>query len=213
MVLNCKEFEDRLPELVDGGEWTPDLRAHGQSCPGCTGLVEDLRQISQDAPTLVAMHEPSPRVWQELRKSLIAEGIIRQQAKPGRLMDFFFRPNWRPRLIPLGAAAALVIFFVAYKSDDRRTNTVQIPPAVGSQANVAEMLDDDDVQLLNDVANRTPSLRSAYEVDLKSANAYISDAKENVAQRPDSDEAREDLMHAYNEKAMVYDMAMGRSSR
>ena len=60
--------------------------------------------------------------------------------------------------------------------------------------------------------NPPASLRAAYEDNLKNANEYIRDAKENVAKSPDSDEAREDLMHAYNEKAMVYEMAIGRSA-
>ena len=123
-MLSCKQFEDQLPELIDGGEWSANQRTHGQSCSKCSNLVEDLRQITQEAPELAAMHEPSPRVWQELRKSLVAEGIIRPQAKPGRLMDFFFSPNWRPRLVPLGAAAALVIVFVAYTQRAERIRII-----------------------------------------------------------------------------------------
>ncbi len=212
-MLNCQQFEDQLPELVDGGEWSAEQRAHGQSCRHCTSLVEDLRQIAQEAPELAAMHEPSPKVWLELRKSLVAEGIIRPQAKPGRLMDFFFSPSWRPTLIPLGAAAALVILFVAYKSDSRPTNTALNQPTMVTPANAAAMLDDDDVQLLDEVSSKTPALRATYEDNLKSANAYIRDAKETVAKSPDSGEAREDLMHAYNEKAMVYEMAINRPTR
>ncbi len=211
-MLNCKQFEDQLPDLIDGGEWSAEQRAHGQGCKSCTGLVDDLRQIAQDAPELAEMHEPSPRVWQELRKSLLAEGIIHPQAKPGRLMDFFFSPSWRPRLVPMGAAAALAILFVAYKSDQRPTNTAQNDPAITAPANVAALLDDDDVQLLNEVSSSNPGMRATYEDNLKNANLYIRDAKETVAKSPDSDEARQDLMHAYNEKAMVYEMAIGRST-
>jgi len=207
-MLSCKQFEDQLPDLVDGGEWNADQRAHGQTCSECSSLVEDLRQIAQEAPGLASMHEPSPRVWQELRKSLVAEGIIRPQAKPGRLMDFFFHPNWRPALVPMIGAAALIIFFVAYKSDSKSTDTAQNTPTIASPANVAAMLDDDDVQLLNEVGAQSPTLRATFEDNLKNANAYIRDAKETVANSPDNDAAQEDLIHAYNEKAMVYEMAI-----
>jgi hypothetical protein len=156
------------------------------------------------------MHEPSARVWEGLRKSLVAEGIIRPQAKPGRLMDFFFSPRWRPALVPLGAMAALVIIFVAYKSDSRPTSTAQNAPVVDA-TKVAE-LDDDDVQLLNDVSSKSPALRATFEENLRKANAYIHDAKDTVASSPDNDEAQEDLIHAYNEKAMVYEMAISHSS-
>jgi hypothetical protein len=208
-MLSCKQFEDQLPELVEGGEWSADQRSHGQGCQRCSSLVDDLRQITQEAPELAAMHEPSPRVWQELRKSLVAEGIIRKQAKPGRLMDFFFSPRWRPALIPLGAAALLVIVFVAYKSDSNPANMAQKNVAAVVTADAT--LDDDDVQLLNEVSSKTPSLRASYEDNLRNANAYIQDAKETVANSPNSDQARDQLMQAYNEKAMVYEMAMNRS--
>src|SRR5713226_4638704 len=125
VMLNCQQFEELLPEVVDGGAWSADQRAHAQSCSSCSSLVEDLRQIAQEAPQLAAMDEPSPRVWLELRKSLEAEGLIRPQAKPGRLMDFFFTPRWRPVLVPLGAAAALAIVLVAYKSDSGPADTAR----------------------------------------------------------------------------------------
>jgi len=209
-MLNCEQFEELLPEVVDGGTWNSEQRTHAQGCAKCSSLVEDLRQIAQEAPELAAMHEPSPRVWEEIRKSLLAEGIIRPQAKPGRLMDFFFSPRWRPALVPLGAMAALVIVFVAYKSDSSPSNTAQIAPMV--DAPKVAVLDDDDVQLLDEISIRTPALRATFEDNLRNANAYIQDAKETVAKSPDNDQAQEDLIHAYNEKAMVYEMAIGHSS-
>jgi hypothetical protein len=209
-MLNCEQFEELLPEVVDGGAWSADQKTHTQGCAKCSSLVEDLRRIAQEAPELAEMHEPSPRVWEELRKSLLAEGIIRPQAKPGRLMDFFFSPRWRPALVPLGAMAALVIIFVAYKSDSRPTNTAQNTQVVDA-TKVAE-LDDDDVQLLDDVSSKSPALRATFEENLRKANAYIHDAKDTVANSPDNDEAQEDLIHAYNEKAMVYEMAISHSS-
>jgi len=73
-MLNCEQFEELLPDVVDGGAWSADQKTHTQGCVKCSSLVEDLRRIAQEAPELAEMHEPSPRVWQELRKSLVAEG-------------------------------------------------------------------------------------------------------------------------------------------
>ncbi len=212
-MLNCEQFEELLPEVVDGGAWSTEQRAHAQSCSNCSSLVEDLRQIAQEASQLAAMEEPSPRVWLELRKSLVAEGIIRPQAHPSRLMDFFFTPRWRPVLVPLGAAAALALVLVAYRSDSSPADTKRNSPPQAIPSTVVALLDDEDVQLLDEVSSKTPSLRAAYEDNLRNANAYIQDAKDSVAKNPDSDEAREDLMQAYSEKAMVYEMAMNRSPR
>jgi len=106
--------------------------------------------------------------------------------------------------------AALVIIFVAYKSDSSPNDTAQ-NAAVVDTTKVAE-LDDDDVQLLNDLSSKSPALRATFEDNLRKANAYIHDAKDTVDKSPDNDEAQEDLIHAYNEKAMVYEMAIGHSS-
>ena len=212
-MLSCEQFEELLPEIVDGGAWTVDQKAHTQGCTRCSSLVDDLRQIAQGAPDLAEMHDPSPRVWEGIRKTLIDEGVIHSQAKPGRLMDFFFSPRWRPALIPLGAMAAIAIIFVAYKSDNRPTDTALNRPAIVSPANVAAMLDDDDKQLLDEVSTSAPALRATFEDNLRNANAYIKDAEESVHQTPDNDQAQEDLIHAYNEKAMVYEMAISHRTR
>ena len=212
-MLNCEQFEELLPDVVEGGAWTAEQRTHAQGCSTCSSLVDDLRQIVQEAPQLAALEEPSPRVWEGLRQSLLAEGIIRPQAKPGRLMDFFFSPRWRPALVPLGAMAALVILFVAYQSNSRSSNTADNQPTLEQPSSIAASLDDDDVQLLNELSTKAPGIRDTYEKNLKSTNAHIRDAKETVKQRPNSEQAREDLMHAYDEKAMVYEMAISRSSR
>ena len=214
-MLNCEQFEDLLPEVVDGGAWTAEQSAHAQSCKNCTSLVNDLRNIAQESKYLAESDEPSPSVWQELRKSLVAEGIIRPHAKHGRLMDFFFAPRWRPILVPAGAVAALAIAFVAYQSD-RGTlkgpvNVAKTEVAAGAQSNVA-LLDDEDMQLLNQLSVDSPAVRASYEDSLKNVNAYIRDAKEVAEKNPGNDAAEDALMQAYNEKTMVYEMATNRSA-
>ena len=214
-MLNCEQFEDFLPEVIDGGAWTAEQSAHAQSCKNCTSLVNDLRNIAQESKYLAESDEPSPSVWRELRKSLVAEGIIRPQAKHGRLMDFFFAPRWRPILVPAGAVAALAIAFVAYQSD-RGTlkgpaNVAKTEVAAGAQSNVA-LLDDEDMQLLNQLSVDSPAVRASYEDSLKNVNAYIRDAKEVAEKNPGNDAAEDALMQAYNEKTMVYEMATNRSA-
>ena len=215
VMLNCEQFEDLLPEVIDGGAWTAEQRAHAQSCTSCTSLVNDLRNIAQESKYLAESDEPSPRVWQELRKSLVAEGLIRKPAKHGRLMDFFFAPRWRPILVPVGAVAALAIVFLAYQSDRVSTNgpTSASKTAVtaGTPSDVA-LLDDEDVQLLKQLSVDSPAMRASYEDSLKNVNSYIRDAKEAAEKNPGNDAAQDALMQAYNEKTMVYEMATKRSA-
>jgi len=214
-MLNCEQFEDLLPEVIDGGAWSAEQRAHAQNCKSCTSLVNDLRNIAQESKYLAESDEPSPRVWQELRKSLVAEGLIRKPAKHGRLMDFFFAPRWRPILVPVGAVAALAIVFLAYQSDRAPVNapgtSAKVGVAAGDQSNVA-LLDDEDVQLLNQLSMDSPAVRASYEDSLKNVNLYIRDAKEVARKNPGNDVAQDALMQAYKEKTMVYEMAANRSA-
>jgi hypothetical protein len=57
----------------------------------------------------------------------------------------------------------------------------------------------------------SPAVRAAYETNLQNVNAYIHDAQDQANADPNDEEARQSLMNAYQEKAMVYEMALNRS--
>jgi hypothetical protein len=46
---------------------------------------------------------------------------------------------------------------------------------------------------------------------LRNVNAYIQDARESAEADPNDEEAQQSLMDAYQQKAMVYEMALNRS--
>ena len=64
-----------------------------------------------------------------------------------------------------------------------------------------------DEQLLLQLSEHVPSLRPAYEQNLRSVNSYIADARRSVQTDPDDEDAQEALMQAYQQKAVLYDMA------
>jgi hypothetical protein len=193
---------------VDGGEWNAEQRSHAQSCNACAALLSDLRAIAQEAKQLAASEEPSPRVWQELRKSLEAERLIRRQ--PSGFFAGLF-PRWRPALVPLAATAVLVLAVVMYRSGNGPTDVSRNTPPPPPQ--LADVLDQDDLQLLASISDKAPAMRAEYEKNLKHVNAYIRDAKKTAEQNPTDGEARDQLVTAYEQKAMVYDMAMDRGVR
>ncbi len=67
---------------------------------------------------------------------------------------------------------------------------------------------DDDRQLLEVITQRQPSLRSRYEADLRNVNMYIHDAKMSIQRDPNDEEAQASLMEAYEQRSMVYEMAL-----
>jgi hypothetical protein len=70
-------------------------------------------------------------------------------------------------------------------------------------------LNDDD--LLQEVAQLSPDIQAQYTDNLRHVNEYIRDAKSVVADNPNDDEARRSLLDAYQQKAMLFDLAMDRS--
>jgi len=70
-------------------------------------------------------------------------------------------------------------------------------------------LKDDD--LLKEVATLSPAMQLQYTDNLHRANEYIRDAKSVVDQYPNDAEARRSLLEAYQQKAMLFELAMDRS--
>jgi hypothetical protein len=67
--MTCAEFEQVLPEIVDGGR-NAEQEAHLSSCAACASVVADLHLISQQAEALQASEEPNPRVWRSIAATL-----------------------------------------------------------------------------------------------------------------------------------------------
>jgi hypothetical protein len=77
-----------------------------------------------------------------------------------------------------------------------------------SDAAVAGLNDDD---LLQEISEQTPALQAQYADNLRHVNEFIHDAKSNVDADPNDEEARRSLMAAYQQKAMLFELAMDRS--
>ena len=175
--------------------------------------MADLQHIAGQARLLLPLEEPHPRVWLGIREALEQEGLVR--SAKGRLWDFVIgRPApW------LAAAAAMLLrtfgVFLYQRGDQARTLQVAVTPPAATVASVAfaEFADPDDRQLLSVVSEHFPSLRATYEKNLRRVNSSIFDARQSVEQNPDDADAREYLIQAYEQKAMLYDMALTRATQ
>lgn len=216
--MTCQEFQRVLPELEGGRSFEAD--EHLRMCSRCWDLVSDLDAITQLARSLQASDEPSPRVWNSIETTLRQEGLIRL-TEPGRPVRLW--AGWRIQwLAPVAAALLLVSGFVLRHQQggpvQLTTRTVAsstlpmaIPAAGTIRHSESGKADVDEDQLLSIVATRAPGLRAGYASNLQAVNAYIRDAESSARENPNDEIAQQYLTNAYEQRAMVYEIAMARS--
>jgi hypothetical protein len=215
--MNCAEFQEILPEAFEGGR-SAEQEVHLKSCPLCSGLVADLDLISREARQLQAFAEPSPRVWNSIEIALRREGLIREPQQGPSLVPPIARRRGSLAWLAPAAAVALIAFgiFVYQRGPSAPSPVAQmpptVPPAVVHQTNKRlPTVNNEDQQLLEAVGSRSPSMQAAYASNLENVNAYIRDAEESAQADPNDEEARQSVMHAYGQRATVYEMALDRS--
>jgi hypothetical protein len=202
--MNCTEFQKDLPYMIGEGHKLEDS-AHLKECANCQELVADLQYIADQAKLLLPMHDPNPRVWNNIQTSLEREGVISGGRSPRLGLTPSQPSRWNPMGMAAGLAAVLLVGITLVQMNR--------PPAVAPAPSVAEntAVDAEDAQLLATVERRSPTLRQVYATNLQKVNAYIADAKRSLQSDPNNLEAREYLRDAYAQKAMLYEMATAKS--
>jgi hypothetical protein len=207
--MNCFELQESLGAVESGG--AAEQQAHLKACAACSELLAELNLIVSAAVELRAAEEPSPRVWNSIEIALRQEGLIRpQRANRSLIPSFGARWGWARWVVP--AAAALLITVGVYLNQHSLSVSAPIVKIAAMQpasdVALAGMNDDD---LLQELSSQTPGMKAQYQDNLRRVNEYIQDAKNNVAAFPNDEEAGRSLMEAYQEKAMLFEMAMDRS--
>jgi len=169
--------------------------------------VTELNQIVAAASQLQAAHEPSPRVWNSIEIALRQERLIRPQRARPRVPSFSTRWGGARWLVP--AAAMLLLALGIYVRRESLPNQLAQHASVAVPlANPADLNDDD---LMQEVADNAPAMKTQYVENLRRVNQSIHDAQGVVDESPNDEEARRSLMEAYQEKSMLFEMAMDRS--
>jgi len=206
--MKCHQFQEVLPNLVDDGG-NAEEEEHLRTCPDCADLVQDLRSIAGQAKLLLPMHEPSPKVWLGIQQGLHQQAMIaeRGSAPSGSPLTF---PAQTKSWTPLGwamAAVALIVFSVVLTKYQRQSGDPPLAKTI-----VTQPWEPEDQQLMTRVSQHaTPDVQRAYEDNLREVNTYIWDARQAVAHDPQDEVAQQQLLDAYQQKQVLYEMATART--
>jgi hypothetical protein len=204
--MNCVELQQSLAEVEDGTGYEQSI--HLKACPECSSLLNELNQIVATASELQASDEPSPRVWNSIEIVLRQEGLIRPQGKNAGqrhlVPSFSARWGWARWLVP--AAAMLLLSVGIYQRRESAVNRPVENAAVVQPVSNPSGLNDED--LIQEVAENIPALQGQYEENLRRVNDSIRDAQGAVNENPNDEDARRSLMDAYQQKSMLFEMAM-----
>ncbi len=201
--MNCVELRESLAEVEDGSSL--EQRAHLRTCAACSALVRELDLLAAAASQLQAAEEPSPRVWNSIEFALRREGIIHPPRAARKLLPSF-GGRWGGARWLVPAAAMLLLALGIYV----RRESLPIRPS--QQASVAVPVanpsDLNDEDLMQEIADNAPEMKTQYEENLRQVNESIRDAQGAVNEAPNDEDARRSLMDAYQQKSMLFEMAM-----
>jgi hypothetical protein len=211
--MNCEEFQEILPEVFESGR-TAERESHLQSCSVCSSLVAELDLIANEARQLQEVSEPSPRVWASIEIALRQEGIIHEPQLRPTLVPSVPRRWSIGWLAPVVAAAVIAAGVAVYQRGSVQTSFPSAGPPVAKVAPkpiTPLNVPDEDKQLLDALASRSPAAQKQYASNLENVNAYIHDAEASAQADPNDEEAQQIVMDAYEQRAAVYEMALDRS--
>jgi hypothetical protein len=212
--MNCHQFQETLPYIIESGGGGDD-ESHLQECESCASLVRDLRYIAEQAKLLLPMHDPNPRVWNNIEQSLQREGLLPEGRMPllGHTQKNSTSQAQAKSWTPLGWALALttVIVFAVVLTNYKPTPLQQTALSAQNSATDSAQFNSDDQQLISQISQQSPGAQRAYEASLRDVNAYIADAEQAVKSDPGDASAQALLQDAYEQKEMVYQMATARS--
>lgn len=201
--MTCDEFERVLPELE--GDRSIEQEQHLRTCVACSDLVRDLTVISQQAKHLAADCDPSPRIWNSIEITLRQEGLIRGPRPLPQAVPPPLRSSWTVAWFAPAAAFLLIFGVLIYQRGTGQPGTDMAAKTFPRP--VSAVMPDED-QLLRVVAGHAPAMRAGYESDLRAVDAYIRDAESSVKSNPNDEIAQQYLVNAYEQRAMVYEIAM-----
>jgi hypothetical protein len=218
-LKTCAACSTLVAELELIASSALELRATEEPNPRVwNSIATALRQEGLIRPQAIRTETKRPFVVSKSgAKRGVPSGDIAASAAASRSFSSFAAGwGWRGWLVPAAAVLLVAVgFFVNQRSLVHQLALHIAPGATAPAAANAKLaapnlagLNDDD--LLQEIQNQSPAMRAQYVDNLRSANEYIRDAQSVVDANPNDEESRRSLLEAYQQKAMLFEMAMDR---
>jgi len=219
-LKTCAACSTLVAELELIASSALELRATEEPSPRVwNSIAIALRQEGLIRPQAIRTETKRPFVVSKpgSPRGVPSDGIAASAAASRSFSSFTAGWGWRGWLVPAAAVLLVAVgFFVNQRSLVHQLAQHIAPSATKAPAaantnlvvpNLAGLNDDD---LMQEIQNQSPEMRAQYVDNLRSANEYIRDAQSAVDANPNDEESRRSLLEAYQQKAMLFEMAMDR---
>ena len=201
--IDCKGFSDQLDNWL-GGHQSPDARAHVESCPRCSALLQDMNVIAAAAREWGQVEfDPPPRVWNALRARIAAEGLERQSsAGVWQRVTALLRPIPRPVLAG-GYLAVLValVFGLSGPVHDHINQQRWLAATQETSTPLSAQLNTVESGTVSAIPVSDPVVTASLHQNLAIVDNYITLCEKTVREEPQNAVARDYLYDAYQQKA------------
>jgi hypothetical protein len=157
------------------------------------------------ASSYVVNHKPTPQLAKQQTPPTPVTATAPQTPAPET-------PAAASHLAPSPAHQQLAQ--TAAKPTDNAGSSAGTSPGTAAESAVASAVEPassaEDQQFLSEVSTRAPSMRATYENQLRAVNADIRESQDYLDRNPGDPEARQHLMDAYEQKALLYQIALDR---
>lgn len=219
-LKTCAACSTLVAELELIASSALELRATEEPSPRVwNSIAAALRQEGLIRPQAIRSETKRPFVVSKSgsQRGVPSHEIAASAAASRSFSSFTAGWGWRGWLVPAAAVLLVAVgFFVNQRSlvhqlaQHIAPSTTRTPAAANSNPVVPNLAGLNDDDLMQEIQNQSPEMRAQYVDNLRSANEYIRDAQSAVDANPNDEESRRSLLEAYQQKAMLFEMAMDR---
>jgi hypothetical protein len=200
-LIRETEFEMARPVLVPGRQrrWNPFWLA-----PVAAAVLV--------AGSYLVVHHPSHHATAQVVNSPAVQQTVVRQAEP----QVAQQAPLQQRLTPGKTTEVAQSAIAAPPNLAAKTRTDAAPGLQADQTSPDDTTEAElspqasDNEFLSEVSERAPSMRSTYEDQLKAVNNEIRETKAYISRNPGDIDARQHLLEVYQQKALLYQMALDR---